>query len=71
MKQILALGIVLGLAAPALADPYEANIRSKQTDAHEMRDARGPAGPAAPQASTGSRQDGFVAEYRLASPARR
>jgi hypothetical protein len=64
MKNILAFGMVLALAAPALADSYKANLRSKQTDAHEMRDARGQGGAASARAPTALTTTGYVADYR-------
>jgi hypothetical protein len=64
MKHILAVGVVLALATPALADPYQSNLRSKQVDAHEMRDARGQPGAPATVTPAGARVDGYVAEYR-------
>lgn len=64
MKHILAIGMVLALAAPALADPYQGNLRSKQADAHEMRDARGQPGAATTVTPAGARVDGYLAEYR-------
>ncbi len=66
MKHILALGVVATLATPALADPYEANLRSKQADAHEMRDVRAPGGAASarvaatPTANVDGRSTGSI-----------
>ncbi len=60
MKHILALGVVLALAAPALADPYESNLRSKQVDAHEMRHARGQGGAAGARAADAPKTDDVV-----------
>ena len=67
MKHIPAIGVVLALAAPALADPYRSNLRSKQVDAHEMRDACGQPGAPTTVTPAGARIDGYLAEYR--SPA--
>lgn len=66
MKTLISLGIVLSLAAPALADPYQSSIRSKQVDAHEMRDVRNQTNAASTQGSASPRTEAFVAEYRPA-----
>jgi hypothetical protein len=67
MKHILALGVVLALATPALADPYGANLRSKQTDAHEMRDARSQGGAAGARAAIGPKANDDVDDRPTAS----
>lgn len=71
MKHILAFGIVLGLAGPVMADPYQANMRSKQADAHEMRDVRGQGAIKSAQAPVGSPDTDYVAEYRPMASTRR